>query len=179
MLKIKLAPNRTKRDLRRVLGPCVIRRRRDGSFSVSPPRDTSGRVFSEGQLQQQGRFRQAALYAREAARTEPIYAERVRGMGLTAYSLAVSDWFNPPVIHQIEFLRTDGRICIQASDKVLVTKVEVMLHDEHGGILEQGAALRAEGDWWEYVPGQVGPGHITAITATAWDLAGNVTKAML
>ena len=178
MLKIKLAPNRTKRDLRRLLGPCVIRRRRDGSFSISPPRDTSGRVFSEGQLQQQGRFRQAAFYAREAARTEPIYAERARGTGRTAYNLAVSDWWHPPVIHQIQFLRTDGRIRVQARDNVMVTKVEVTLLDEHGGILEQGAALPVEGDWWEYVPGQMSRA-ITAITATAWDLAGNVTKAML
>jgi hypothetical protein len=53
--------------------------------------------------------------------------------------------------------------------------VPVTLLDEHGGILERGAGLRAEGDWWEYVPGQMGRA-ITAITATAWDLAGNVTK---
>lgn len=175
MLKVKLAPNRTTRDLRRVLGPCVIRRRRDGSFSVSPPRDTSGRVFSERQIQQQSRVGQAAGYAKLAARTEPVYARLAQGTGLSAYNFAFSDWFHPPVIHQIQLLRTDGRIRVQASDNVMVTKVEVTLLDEHGAILEQGEALRAEGDWWEYLPGQMG----RTITATAWDLPGNATKAML
>lgn len=53
-----------------------------------------------------------------------------------------------------------------------VTRVEVTLLDEHGGILEQGVALQVEGDWWEHVPSQLGQ----SISATARDLAGNVTK---
>jgi hypothetical protein len=172
MLKVELLPHRTTRDLRRVHGPCVIRPRRDGLLSVSPPRDTSGRVFSEGQIQHQGRFGQAVRYAREAARTEPIYAERARGTRRTAYNFALADWWHAPVIHQV--VCTDGRIFVQARDNVMVTKVEVTLLDEHGGILEQGEALPAENDWWEYLPSQLGRA-ITAITAAAWDLTGNVT----
>jgi hypothetical protein len=83
----------------------------------------------------------------------------------------------PPVIHQIQLLRTDGRIRVQVlpDDNVMVTKVDVMLLDEHGAILEQGEGIRGEGDWWESVPGQMGQ-TISAITAAAWDLAGNATK---
>ena len=173
MFKVELAPNRTKRDLRRLLGPCVIRGRRDGHLTISPPRDTRGRVFSKEQLQNQDRFRLAAQYAREAARNEPIYAERVRGTGRTAYSLALSDWWHAPVIHQV--LCTDGHILIQASDNVMVTTVEVTVLDEWGEIMERGEAIRAEGDWWEYVP-QLAE---KTIIAAAWDLAGNVTKADL
>jgi hypothetical protein len=175
MFKIKLAPNRTKRDVRRLLGPCVIRQRRDGYLTISPPRDTSGRVFSEKQLQQQQLFKEASVYGK-AAQVEPVYIELAkRRKRLTAYKVAFGDWMKPPVIHQIQLLRTDGRIRVQASDNVMVTKVEVMLLNEQDQVVEQGEATRVEGDWWEYVPQQAG----MTITAAAWDLAGNVTKAAL
>jgi hypothetical protein len=59
----------------------------------------------------------------------------------------------------------------------MITKVEVMVFDpERAGVgLEQGEAIRGEGDWWEYLPQLAGK----TITAAAWDLAGNVTKFVL
>lgn len=53
----------------------VFRQMRDGTTILSAAPDFSRRVFSEGQLTHQSRFRQAAAYARRAAKTNPIYAE--------------------------------------------------------------------------------------------------------
>jgi hypothetical protein len=67
--------------------------------------------FSGKQKDHQERFRKATFYARQAAKEQPIYAELADQMPMkTAYNIALSDWFNPPVIHRIE--RREGRtIC--------------------------------------------------------------------
>jgi hypothetical protein len=41
--------------------------------------------------------------------------------------------------------------------------------------VEKGNGIKGEGDWWEYLCKLAGK----TITAAAWDLAGNVTKAVL
>jgi hypothetical protein len=91
----------------------------------------------------------------------------------TAYSLALGDYLKPPVIHRIE--RGEGCIRVEASDNILVTKVQITMLGQDGGVLEKGEALRSEGNWWEFTS------HIEGITviAEAWDLPGNVTKSTL
>ncbi len=84
------------------IGDLVFRQMPDGSTRVSRKPDFSRRVFSQGQKDHQSRFQQAAAYARQAAKTQPIYAELARGTAKSAYNVALSDWFNPPVIHRIE-----------------------------------------------------------------------------
>ena len=64
-----------------------------------------------------------------AAQGQICYVELARAKGLTAYNMALSDRMKPPVIHQMQLLRTDGRILVRASDNVMVTKVEVVLLD--------------------------------------------------
>jgi len=82
----------------------------------------------------------------------------------------MSDWYNPPVIHHIEQL--ENRILVNASDNVLVTRVQVTVLDNEGKVLEQGEAVRSEGDWWEFASQSAGK----SILAEAWDLPNNVTK---
>jgi hypothetical protein len=155
------------------IGDMVFRQMPDGSTRVSRKPDFSRRVFSPGQKEHQSRFQQAVAYAREAAKTQPIYAELARGTAKTAYNWALSDWFNPPIIGRIE--RRKGRIKVQANDNVLVTKVWVKIMDEEGKVLEQGEARQANAEWWEYPSGNTEG----TIEATAWDLAGNRTKFVL
>ena len=145
----------------------VFRQMPDGSTVVSERPDFSRRKFSARQLTHQSRFQQAAAYARQAARTQPIYAKLAAGTGKTAYNIALSDWFNPPVIHRIERL-DGGRIRVQASDHVKVAKVEVAILDEEGMVIEKGDAQELESGAWEYVCEAEGK-----VRAEAWDLAGN------
>ena len=147
----------------------VFRQMPDGSTYVSGKPDFSRRKFSKGQKDHQSRFQQAVAYTREAAKAQPIYAELAAGTIKSAYNFALSDWFNPPVIHNIE--RVDGHVRVQASDNVMVTKVWVTVLDGDGKVLEKKEALQVEKDWWEVE--LVAEGKIVA---EAWDLAGNVVR---
>lgn len=83
--------------------------------------------------------------------------------------MALSDWFNPHVIHKIE--RQAGRIRVWASVDVMVTSVQVMILDEQGKVVGKGEAVKGKGDWWEYVPGAEGK-----VVVEARDLAENVER---
>jgi hypothetical protein len=159
--------------LRGALGGLVFRPMPDGSIWVSTAPHYGRRKFSKGQKDHQQRFREAASYARWAAKVLPIYAELAKGTMKTAYNIALSDWFNPPVVHCIE--RRDGRILIETSDTVMVTKVQVTILDEEGKIFEKGQAIKGEGDWWEFTSNVDGK----TIMAEAWDLPGHRTKFVL
>jgi hypothetical protein len=158
------------------LGGLVIRQMRDGSIRLSAPPDFSNRQFSTAQKDHQKRFKKAAAYARQAAQMEPIYAELAGRTMKKAYNIALSDWFNPPVIHWVE--RRGETICVEASDNVKVAKVRVKLLDEKGEVLEEGDAIQRypglHPEWWEYVSNAEGQ-----IVAEAWDLAGNKTEFIL
>jgi hypothetical protein len=153
----------------RVGDKLVFRQMRDGRTIVCARPGFSNRVWSEDQLTHHNRFRQAAAYARAASKTNPLYTELARGTAKNAYNIALSDWFNPPVIHTMD--RQGGRIRVEATDNVLVDKVQVTILDEEGKTLEQGQAVHTGGSWWEYVTATEG-----RVRVEAWDLAGNVTK---
>lgn len=154
------------------VGNLVFRQMKDGSVRVSAKPDFSKRVFSQEQKKHQSRFKQAAAYAREAAKTQTAYAKLVEGTTGNAYNLALSDWFHPPVIHGIQ--RKKGRIRVNASDNVLVAEVRIRIMDAEGNILEERQAEQVAAEWWECVPGTEG-----SVEATARDLAGNETVAVL
>ncbi len=168
----KVQNNPVVRGISGGIGNMIFRQMPDGSTYISGKQDFSGRKFSQGQKDHQSRFRRAVFYAREAARSQPIYAQLAAGTVLSPYNIALSDWFNPPVIHKIE--REQGRILVWASDDVMVTSVQVMVLDEEGEVLEEGQGIRAEGDWWEYVATTEGK-----VVVEAHDLAGNVVGAEL
>jgi hypothetical protein len=148
----------------------VFRQLPGGETWVSGKPDFSRRKFSQGQKSHQSRFKEAAAYAREAAKIHPIYAQLAAGTVKSPYNWALSDWFNPPVIHAIEW--SGQLIRVEASDNVMVTKVWVTILDAEGKVLEQGEAVQAEGSgWWEFVSANEGNA-----VAEAWDLAGNGVK---
>jgi len=142
---------------------------RDGSTVVADMPDFSKRKFSQKQKAHQSRFQRATAYAKDAAHRYPIYAEMAAGTLKNAYNVAVSDWCNPPVIHQIE--RAEGCIRVRASDNVMVTRVQVTVLDEEGKIVERGEGVRGEGDCWEFVSSAEGQ-----VRVEVWDLAGNAVS---
>ncbi len=148
----------------------VFRQMKDGTTILSAAPDFSRRVFSKGQLTHQNRFQQAAAYARYAAKINPIYAELAKGTTKTAYNIALSDWFNPPVIHHVS--QQDSRIRVEVSDNVMVTRVLVTIMDEQGKRVEQGQAKQVNETFWEYIAQTTGRAIVEA-----WDLPGNMTRA--
>ncbi len=168
----KVQDNIFVRGLSGSLGDFVIRHMADGSTRVCKKPDFSNRKFSQEQKDHQSRFRQATGYARDAAKIYPIYAELAEGTTKNAYNWALSDWFNPPVIHRVE--RKDGVIRVQARDNVMVTKVQVWVMNPEGEVLEVGEASQVDSMWWEYLSDTQG-----MVEAVAWDLAENKTKAVL
>src|SRR5689334_22680233 len=80
----------------------VFRRLRDGRTIVCAKPDFSNRALSVDQVAHHKKFREAAAYARQAARTEPLYAQLAAGTMKTAYNIALADFFHPPVIERIE-----------------------------------------------------------------------------
>jgi len=166
----KITTNELIKELRGAIGGMVFRQMPNGSIVVSrAPHYGKRRKYSKGQKDHQSRFKEAVMYARYGAKVHPIYAELAKGTVKSAYNIALSDWFNPPVIHEAQ--QRDERILVEASDNVMVTKVVITILDEEGKIVEKGEGVRQEGDWWEYVPSTVGK----TVTAEAWDLAGNKT----
>ena len=165
MAKVKKNP--IVRGISGKIGNLVFRQMPGGETYVSGVPNFDKRKFSKGQKDHQSRFKMAVAYAREAAKTQPIYAKLAEGTGMSAYNFALSDWFNPPVIHTVE--RVDGKVRVQASDNVMVVKVVVSILDEERKVLEKKEAVQADGDWWEVELAADGK-----VVAEAWDLAGNV-----
>lgn len=168
----KVSRNPVIQGISGAVGKLVFRQMPDGSTYVSAKPDFSHRKFSEGQKEHQSRFQRAVAYARDAAKSQPIYGELAAGTIKSAYNFALSDWFNPPVIHCVE--RRDGLIRVEASDNVMVTRVVVTILDVEGNVIEKGEAAKVDERWWEYAVSMDGK-----VAAEAWDLAGNVVERTL
>ena len=164
MAKVDL--NKLFKNLRGKIGDLVFRHMPDGSITVSGlPRKR--RKDSPAQKAHQSRFTEGSSFAKWAQHEYPIYAELAaeRPM-ITAYNMAVKDFFNPPVIHRI--LRKDGHILVHAWDEIMVASVKVTISDGQGKPLEVGDAVQVEKDWWQYTPQAEG-----RVSASAWDIPGN------
>lgn len=169
----------TIKGLRGKIGNLIFRQMPDGTTVVSEaqPKKNSRQKKraklrrSPKQQAHNSRFQEASAYGRWAASIYPIYAELAAAAPMkTAYNFALSDWWHSPEIQRIE--RREGRILVQASDNILVSRVRVTVLDQHGSVLERGEAVRGEGDWWEFSSQAEG----TTILAEAWDLAKNLAQ---
>jgi hypothetical protein len=116
------------------------------------------------------RFWEAVDYAK-AARIKPLYVELAAVTPMkTAYNLALGDWWEPPVIQRVE--RREGRVLVEATDNIMVSRVRVSILDEAGQRLEAGEGTRGEGDCWEFASDAWGK----TVIAEAWDLPGHMTR---
>ena len=178
----KVILNGTIKGLRGKIGNLIFRQLPDGTTVVSraQPKKNSRQKKraklkrSAKQQAHNSRFQEAAAYARWADDIHPVYAERAGATTMkTAYNFAVSDWWHAPEIHKIE--RREGRILVEVSDNISVTRVQVTVLNDAGDILARGEAARCEGDQWEFASEAEG----AKVIAEAWDLPGNKAKSIL
>ena len=144
---------------------------------AAKPAFSSDREFNAAQLTQQEAFRRAITYAK-SAKDEVIYISKAQGTALSAFNVAVADWFNKPEILEIDASGWTGeigqKIRVKAQDEIHVAKVHVVVGDADGVVFEQGEAVRAEGLWWTYTTTALrSTTAAPRIVATAHDLPGN------
>jgi len=155
------------------LGNFVFSQMPDGSTRISVKPDSRRRKATQGQKDNRKRFKQASSMASAAAKDYPIYAELAKERPMiTAYNIALADFYHPPVIHCIE--RKEEVIRVQTSDDVLVADVRVKITDSGGKLLEEGVAIRVNTEWWEYATTTEG-----TVEVIAHDLPWNETRKTL
>jgi hypothetical protein len=146
------------------------------SVKATYPED---RQFTEQQKAQQEQFKEAAAYAKGAAKVEPMYAQKAEGTPKSAYNVAMADWFHPPEIADIDLAQWTGQagqtIRIKASDDMKVSRVTVVITDENDAVLEQGAATAGDGVWWNYTTTAAASGQPKVVVSAA-DLPGHIAK---
>jgi hypothetical protein len=142
------------------------------------PEFNENRVFTPAQQVQQERFREAAIYARDA-REQEVYIQRAEGTPMTPANIAMADWFHAPEIKEINLSAWTGEIgqviWIQALDDVEVQQVSVVIADENDVVLEQGLAGKEDGSWWTYKTTATASGNPKILVA-ARDLPGHITQ---
>lgn len=158
-------------------GQLVFQRGRGGRTIVRAMPTPSERAPTEQQLTNQARFREAIAYARQA-KDHPIYVEKARGTSKSAYNVAVADWFAPPDVVNIDLSQWHGGIGetlrMQVQDNVYVERVNVLITDENGDLVETGSAsAEANGLWWQYITTVDHPGGNGTVVVSATDLPGN------
>lgn len=160
----------------------VIRRTRSGrTIIANKPTFDSNREFTDSQKAQHDAFRQATTYAK-FAKNQPVYVEKAQGTEITAYNLAVADWFGRPEVLGVDISSWTGQIGqeirVNATDNVLVTRVRVVIRENNGSStpIEEGEAIRSatDGLLWTYttrtaIP--MTPG--TCLDVIAYDMPGH------
>ncbi len=177
----KVKKNVVVNGLSGMLGDQVVFKRDKAGRTILSVKPTfpEDRVFSEAQKKQIEAFREALIYARDAAKTEAVYAEKAEGTPLSARNVAVADWFHEPEIGEIDLDGWTGQagepIRIKALDDVKVERVTVIITDAEDVLIEQGAATQDDGLWWVYTTTQATAGQPKVI-AVAQDLPGNIAR---
>ena len=140
---------------------------------------------SVNQLAVREKFLKAVKYARQTMQDpaiKPLYSERA-GNGITAFNLAIVDYFSAPEIDEINTSAYTGavgsKIEVKASDDTKVTGVRMSIYDPAGNTVEEGDAVQdpANGHWFYTATAANAVLAGTKISASAKDLPGNETKA--
>jgi len=152
--------------------------------TISGPRVTPGnKPPTENQIAVQLNFERFSAYALEAI-SDPVkkllYEKAAKG-GQTAFNAAFQDAARPPRIMGVDTRRYKGLvgdvIRVHVKNVVRVESVRLVILSAAGAELEQGDAIPAIGNYWDYkitAANAVLPGTRIGITAT--DLPGNVAE---
>lgn len=135
--------------------------------------------YTERQKSDPAAIRKAIVYA-DFARTKEAYLNQELVTGVSAYYIAIMDWFSAPKVLVINVDTWTGKpgqmIRIKARDNIGVTGVSVVIRDSQGNVLEAGEAVqsRPSSPWWKYITQDCADMQpFPTVEVTARDLAGN------
>lgn len=158
----------------------IVFKMRDGVTFISRPPALSTAEPTAAQLAARERFRLAAAYTKSALADpvlRPLYEQRARDRQRPVVSVAVADYFNPPVVEAIDATGYHGRIGdlikVAATDDFEVVGVNVVIRDAALAVLEQGPAALADGRWTYAATVAVAAGDTVTIEAVAKDRPGH------
>jgi hypothetical protein len=146
---------------------------------TSPPLFSDREDFIESMKPAQAAMLAATTYA-NFAKAQPAYLEKELEIGITAYNLAIADWFGSPKVLEINVDGWAGKpgqsIRVKARDNVKVARVAVVIRAAQGDVLEMGEAAQVEADsaWWNYTTqSALLMKPFPFVQAIAFDLPGN------
>jgi len=128
-------------------------------------------------------FRLAAIYGKTVManpQTKAGYAAAAAAKKVPIFSLIVADFLNPPVVDEIDMSGYGGKvgnvIKVWAHDEYKVTGVQVVVRDNNGTTLEQGAAVQSatDGSWDYTATTNLSADEHVVIEVDATDLPGHV-----
>ena len=158
-------------------------RKRAGEFIVSARRGKSSKPATAAMLAVREKFKFGILYAKEVVKdaVKKAMYDAVRLPNQSAYTLAVRDSFQPPVVHSItapEYTGAIGdKIVVRATDDFKVASVKVSVYNTDEELIERGDAVMQQNqvDWVYTATVANAPVIGTRIVAVAADLPNNTT----
>jgi hypothetical protein len=146
---------------------------------TSQPVFSDSAAYVESMKPDQAAMLEATTYASFAG-TQDVYLEKELETGLTAYNIAIADWFVSPRVVEINVDRWSGKpgqnIRVKARDNVKVARVTLVIRGAQGDLLEMGEAVpvEAKNAWWNYTTQSlVLMAPFPLVQAIAFDLPGN------
>lgn len=170
------------------IGNVIVKRRGDRYYISSIP--VKRRPPSKKQLAHQKRFKKAVEYAKMATREDSpfreVYEELARNKYKSPMNMAVTDWFQEPVIDEVDLSEYRGLVGDAISIKAgkvrgPIAAVEVVVQDQDGCEVERGKAVEHP-LWpgaWSYTATTAVVTRGATVVVTAQDLPGNTDEARL
>jgi hypothetical protein len=178
MAEVKLNP--VLEQVHGKIGDLVFRKYQDRTILARKPE--VHQPETEAQIKAREKFSLAALYGKSVMadpEKKALYDAKAKDKGQPVFSLMVADFFNAPVVDEIDLSgytgQIGGTIGIRAHDDFQLKGVEVVIRDTAGTVLEQGAAANGtlDGKWTYTATATVPAGQTVAIEVTATDLPGH------
>lgn len=175
----KLTDQSLLKGMRGRVGDIVVRKiggRLFVSLRPARPGKRDKRKPTPAQVAHRKRFQAASRYAEKVqcdATLHAFYAPFAKARGLRVRAVALSDFFHPPKVESIDLRRYRGRagdpIVIRARDEFGVVRVNVLLRDATGAVLEQGEAQLRARRWLYQATQSLAAGQSITIEALAYD----------
>lgn len=164
-----------------VLGERFLYRKAGTAMTMfsNKPVHRDGEAYAGRRNTHQDLLREATTYA-NFAQTQETYINKAGRTNVTAYYIALMDWFEGPSVLEIDVDTWTGEpgqtIRVKARDNVKVAKVTLVICDVDENVLETGEAVQSEpgNAWWHYTTrSHINIEPFPMVEAIAQDLSGN------